>query len=66
MTILRKGIVKSVGNSDLQETRRFCYRCSHFHNTGNKVKINNLLTEGPILHAHYDRVKQVLTVDTTG
>ena len=33
-----KGTVKSVGNSDLQETRHFCYRCSHFYNTGNKVK----------------------------
>ena len=33
-----KGTVKSVGNSGLQETRHFCYRCSHFYNTGNKVK----------------------------
>ena len=33
-----KGTVKSVVNSDLQETRHFCYRCSHVYNTGNKVK----------------------------
>ena len=56
LDILGKGDCEKC-NSDLQETRHFCYRCSHFYNTGNKVKATIYSLRSP---------SYSLTVDTKG